>query len=232
MRIDTFCLVAITLCAAACKETSPSGSTPGAASASAAATKPTEAVNLNGAGATFPYPLYSKWISAYGNANPNVRINYQSVGSGAGIKQITDKTVDFGASDAPMTDEQLAKVDRKLLHIPTTLGAVVISYNLPDMSGELRLTGDLIGERTPVTGSVAQRHVHVAGGRDAEADARGEEVPDLDNVLGRLLHVRQDGMVGGSALGHDLRQQPQGFPHGGAVAVGGRHRQLVDDQSS
>jgi phosphate transport system substrate-binding protein len=95
---------------------------------------------LNGAGATFPYPLYSKWVAEYGLREP-VRINCQSSGSGGGIRQITERTVDFGATDAPMTDAQLAKAPGKLLHIPTTLGAVAVSYNLPEAGGKpLHLT--------------------------------------------------------------------------------------------
>ena len=94
---------------------------------------------INGAGATFPYPIYSKWFSEYYKANPGVRINYQSIGSGGGIRQLMDQTVDFGASDAPMTDAQLARAKLPILHIPTVLGAVVLTYNLPGVQGELRL---------------------------------------------------------------------------------------------
>jgi len=101
-------------------------------------------VSLNGAGATFPFPLYSKWISEYGKANPGVKINYQSVGSGAGIKQTLDKTVDFGASDAPMTEEELGKAPGKLHHIPTTLGAVVVTYNVPEVATALKLTPEVV----------------------------------------------------------------------------------------
>ena len=83
---------------------------------------------ITGAGATFPFPLYSKWFSDYNKKNPNLRFNYQSIGSGGGIKQITEKTVDFGASDAPLSEEELAKAPG-VLHIPTVLGAVVVTYN-------------------------------------------------------------------------------------------------------
>jgi phosphate transport system substrate-binding protein len=86
---------------------------------------------INGAGATFPYPIYSKWFDEYTKVDPSVRFNYQSIGSGGGQKQIMAQTVDFGASDGPMTDENLAKAPGKLLHIPTVAGAVVMSYNLP-----------------------------------------------------------------------------------------------------
>src|SRR3954467_4484103 len=87
---------------------------------------------INGAGATFPYPIYSKWFNEYAKVDPSVRFNYQSIGSGGGQKQIIAQTVDFGASDGPMSDENLAKAPGKLLHIPTVAGAVVMAYNLPD----------------------------------------------------------------------------------------------------
>src|SRR5437016_13944897 len=86
---------------------------------------------INGAGATFPYPIYSKWFDAYTKVDPSVRFNYQSIGSGGGQKQILSQTVDFGASDGPMSDDNLAKAPGKLLHIPTVAGAVVVTYNLP-----------------------------------------------------------------------------------------------------
>ena len=92
---------------------------------------------INGAGATFPFPIYSKWFSAYNKAHPDVQINYQSIGSGGGIKQITEHTVDFGASDAPLTDQQMQKAPG-IQHIPTVMGAVVIVWNLPEVK-ELRL---------------------------------------------------------------------------------------------
>ncbi len=99
---------------------------------------------INGAGATFPYPIYSKWFSEFHKVDPKIEINYQSIGSGGGIRQLLDKTIDFGASDAPMTDEQLAKSNIKILHIPTVLGAIVLTYNLPGVSKELRLTPEVI----------------------------------------------------------------------------------------
>jgi len=99
---------------------------------------------ITGAGATFPYPLYSKWFSAFHTANPSIDINYQSIGSGGGIRQLLDRTIDFGASDAPMTDEELAKGAVPIFHIPTTLGAVVITYNLAGVKGTLRLSGPVI----------------------------------------------------------------------------------------
>jgi phosphate transport system substrate-binding protein len=98
---------------------------------------------INGAGATFPYPIYSKWFDEYAKVDPSVRFNYQSIGSGGGQKQITARTVDFGASDGPMSDENLAKTPGKLLHIPTVAGADVITYNLPG-NPKLKLDGEAI----------------------------------------------------------------------------------------
>ena len=95
---------------------------------------------LNGAGATFPYPMYSKWFSEYNKLHPDIQFNYQSIGSGGGIRQVIAGTVDFGASDGPMTDEQLAQAKIKILHIPTVLGAVVPAYNVPGVIGELKFT--------------------------------------------------------------------------------------------
>jgi phosphate transport system substrate-binding protein len=95
---------------------------------------------LNAAGATFPYPIYSKWFDVYHNAHANVQINYQSIGSGGGIRQLLAGTVDFGASDGPMSDEQLGQAKFKILHFPTVLGAVVPTYNIAGVSGELNFT--------------------------------------------------------------------------------------------
>lgn len=99
---------------------------------------------LNGAGATFPYPMYSKWFSDYHTLHPDVEINYQSIGSGGGIRQVLAQTVDFGASDGPMTDQQLAEAKFKILHIPTVLGAVVPAYNIPGVSGEIKFTPEAL----------------------------------------------------------------------------------------
>ncbi len=99
---------------------------------------------INGAGATFPYPIYSKWFDEYTKVDPSARFNYQSIGSGGGIRQITEHTVDFGASDGPLTDEQLKQAPG-LTHIPTVLGAVVATYNLPG-NPKLRFTPDLLAD--------------------------------------------------------------------------------------
>ena len=101
---------------------------------------------INGAGATFPYPIYSKWFDVYQSINPDARFNYQSIGSGGGIKQITAGTVDFGATDGPMTDQQLANAPGRLFHIPMVMGAVVASYNLPGVNEGLKLTPDVVAD--------------------------------------------------------------------------------------
>jgi len=100
---------------------------------------------VNGAGATFPYPIYSKWFDEYAKVDPTVRFNYQSIGSGGGQKQILAETVDFGASDGPMSDENLAKAPGKILHIPTVAGAVVVTYNLPG-NPKLKLDGPTVAD--------------------------------------------------------------------------------------
>ena len=101
-------------------------------------------VTLNGAGASFPFPLYSKWVSEFNKIHPKVRINYQSIGSGGGIKQISEQTVDFGGTDAFMKDDALAKLGGKLHHIPTTIGAVGVTYNLKGAPAGLKLSGDVL----------------------------------------------------------------------------------------
>jgi len=101
---------------------------------------------LNGAGATFPYPMYSKWFNEYNKLHPDVQINYQSIGSGGGIRQVLAQTVDFGASDGPMTDDQLSQAKVKILHIPTVLGAVVPAYNVPGVPGEIKFTPQVLAD--------------------------------------------------------------------------------------
>lgn len=101
-------------------------------------------MRLNAAGATFPYPIYSKWFNEYHNEHPNVEINYQSIGSGGGIRQVITGTVDFGASDGPMTDQQLSEAKFKLFHIPTVMGADVPAYNVPGVNQSLHFTPEVI----------------------------------------------------------------------------------------
>jgi phosphate transport system substrate-binding protein len=105
-----------------------------------------QVVKINGAGATFPYPIYSKWFDEYHKLHPNVEINYQSIGSGGGVRQVSNQTVFFGASDQPMTNEQLAAAPGKILHFPTVLGAVVPVYNIPSVKTELKFSGPLLAD--------------------------------------------------------------------------------------
>jgi phosphate transport system substrate-binding protein len=101
-------------------------------------------VLINAAGATFPYPIYGKWFDEFGKTNPDAQINYQSIGSGGGIRQFTEGTVDFGASDMPMTDEQIDKVKNKPLHFPSVLGGLVPTYNIPGVTQELKFTPEAL----------------------------------------------------------------------------------------
>lgn len=152
----------VAACSSSGATTAPSAAAPSAAAPSAAApstgaspaesmaaggapTVPTADVQLQGAGATFPAPLYTSWFETYSGANPNIKIDYQAIGSGGGIKGITDQTVDFGASDAAMKDEEIAalKPGVKILHVPTALGAVVVIYNVPDATA-INLDADTI----------------------------------------------------------------------------------------
>jgi phosphate transport system substrate-binding protein len=110
----------------------------------AAATRAAQSIQINGAGATFPAPIYAKWFAEYNKLHSNVRINYQPLGSGAGIRQLTERTVFFGASDGPMTQDQLLAAPGKILHLPTVLGGVVPVYNLPGVSQELKFNGPVL----------------------------------------------------------------------------------------
>jgi len=101
---------------------------------------------INGAGATFPYPIYSKWFDDYAKNNPGIHFNYQSIGSGGGIRMLSNRTVDFGASDAPMTDAQIKDAGGQVLHFPTVLGADVVAYNIPGLTGKLRLSGPVVAD--------------------------------------------------------------------------------------
>ncbi len=105
-----------------------------------------QTLQINGAGATFPYPIYSKWFDEYHKLHPEIEINYQSIGSGGGIRQLSNQTVFFGASDGPMTPDQMSAAPGKILHLPTVLGGVVPVYNLPDVNAELRFTGKVIAD--------------------------------------------------------------------------------------
>jgi phosphate transport system substrate-binding protein len=141
MKIHVYALAAAVAALSACSGEPASSGPP-------AATPPGTAASgqINGAGATFPNPIYSKWFSEYNKLHPDVRINYQSLGSGAGIRQLTSGTVFFGASDQPMKDEQLAAAPGKVLHFPTVLGAVVPVYNLPEVTQPLKFSGQLLAD--------------------------------------------------------------------------------------
>jgi phosphate transport system substrate-binding protein len=106
-------------------------------------------VKINACGASFPDPIYEKWFSDYHKAHNDVQINYTANGSGGGVKGVTDGTVDFGASDMPMTDQELAAAKGKILHFPTVLGAVVPMYNVPGVTQELKFSGPTLGRHLP-----------------------------------------------------------------------------------
>src|SRR5437667_9118034 len=116
------------------------------AAALALATPAAAQVQLNGAGATFPNIIYQDWIPTFNQANADVKLNYQSIGSGGGIRQFSDGTVDFGGTDAPMTDSAIAAIQGNVLHIPTVLGAIVATYNLPGVTQQLKFTPDVLAD--------------------------------------------------------------------------------------
>ena len=137
---------------------------------------------INGAGAAFPYPLYSKWFYEYTKVDDSVNFNYQSIGSGGGIRQITAQTVDFGATDGALTDEQLKQAPGELLHIPMTAGAVVVTYNLSEVSGRLRFSPDVVADI--FLGKISKwNHPRIA------SDNPGVNLPD-ENII--VAH-RSDG---------------------------------------
>ena len=111
-----------------------------------AGTAAAQTVQINGAGATFPYPIYSKWFSEYNKLHPDIEINYQSIGSGGGIRQVTNQTVFFGATDGPMTDEQQQAAPGRILHFPSVLGGDVPVYNIPGITAELKFTGPVLAD--------------------------------------------------------------------------------------
>ncbi len=131
---------------------------------------------INGAGATFPAPIYSKWFAEYNKLHSDVRINYQPLGSGAGIRQITERTVFFGASDGPMTNEQLTAATGKILHLPTVLGAVVPIYNVPGVSQELKFSGAVLANI--FLGKITKWSDPAIAGLNA-----GIKLPDADIVV-------------------------------------------------
>ncbi len=137
MRLVRLALIALFVDSCARQETTPSSAQPAAGGA---------ALVINGAGATFPYPIYSKWFAEYGKLHPNVQINYQSIGSGGGIRQLTANTVFFGATDGPMTDEQLKAAPAPILHFPTVLGGVVPIYDIEGVTQPLRFPASVLAD--------------------------------------------------------------------------------------
>jgi len=131
-------------------------------------------VQINGAGATFPYPIYSKWFSEYNKLHPDIEVNYQSIGSGGGIRQLTNQTVFFGATDGPMTPEQQAAAPGKVLHLPTVLGGVVPIYNIPGVSAELKFTGKVIADM--VLGKVTKWNDPAIAGLNPGANLPGTDI--------------------------------------------------------
>lgn len=131
---------------------------------------------LNGAGATFPNPMYSKWFSEYHKAHPDVEINYQPIGSGGGIRQVLAGTVDFGATDGPMSDEQLRQAPVKILHLPTVLGAVVPAYNVPGVSEDLRFSPNVIA-------GICLGKISTWNDKGIAADNPGVKLPDLPIIV-------------------------------------------------
>lgn len=130
-------------------------------------------IRLQGAGATFPMPLYQKWISEYGKLHPNIKIDYQSIGSGGGVKQIQARTVDFGASDSPMKNEDLKAAPGPILHVPTVLGAVVITYNLTGVTQPLRFAPDVVAD-------IFLGKIKKWNDPRIKADNSAATIPDLD----------------------------------------------------
>ena len=139
------------------------------------------AQNINAAGATFPYPIYNRWFTEYAQAHPNVHINYQSIGSGGGVQQTSEGTVDFGASDMPVADEKIAAAKVKFWNLPTVLGAVVPVYNIPGVSQTLNFSGDVLADISLDVERPANRERQPGGEPAGQGDPAG--VP-----LGRERH--------------------------------------------
>ena len=186
---------------------------------------------INGAGATFPYPLYSKWFDEYAKVDPSVRFNYQSIGSGGGQKQILAETVDFGASDGPMSDENLSKAPGKILHLPTVAGAVVAIYNLPG-APKLKLDGPVLadifmgkitrwndpkiaamnpGEKLPGTDVVVVHRSDGSGTSYIFTDFLSSVSPGWEKTVGRNTSVKWPvglGAKGNEGVAGQVKQMP------------------------
>jgi phosphate transport system substrate-binding protein len=190
-------------------------------------------ITLNGAGASFPNPFYSKAFSEYTKINPGVRVNYQSVGSGAGVKQLTEKTVDFGGSDFPMTDDQLKAVGgpEAVVHVPTTLGAVAITYNLPSFTQPVNLDG-------PTLADIFLGNVTKWNDDKIKALNSGVDLPDTDiavvhrsdgsgttNIFSNYLSTVSDDWKSKVGVGPSLNW-PVGVGGQGNEGVAGQIKQL------
>ncbi|HXU76549.1 MAG TPA: phosphate ABC transporter substrate-binding protein PstS [Methylomirabilota bacterium] len=186
---------------------------------------------INGAGATFPYPLYSKWFDEYAKVDPSVRFNYQSIGSGGGQKQILAETVDFGASDGPMSDENLSKAPGKILHLPTVAGAVVAIYNLPG-APKLKRDGPVLadifmgkitrwndpkiaalnpGEKLPGTDLVVVHRSDGSGTSYIFTDFLSSVSPGWEKTVGRNTSVKWPvglGAKGNEGVAGQVKQMP------------------------
>jgi len=203
----------------------------GAALALAAGHARAQTIQLNGAGATFPAPIYTKWFSEYHNVHGNVQINYQAIGSGGGIRQITERTVDFGASDGPMTTEQIQSAPG-ILHFPTVMGAVVPVYNIPGVDAELKFTGPVLadifmgkttkwndkaiaslntGVRLPDTDIAVVHRADGSGTTYIFADYLGKISPEWRQKVGVATSVKWPVGVGGKGnegVAGQVKQQP------------------------
>ena len=203
-------------------------------SQTASSTSPTtsESVDLTGAGATFPYPLYSRWFSEYAQET-GIKINYQSIGSGGGIRQLSEGTVDFGASDSPMSDAEMAKAKGgPIIHIPTVLDAVVITYNVPGLSAPLNLTGKAIadvfsgkitkwndarlaslnaGVKLPATDILVVHRSDGSGTTYIFTDYLSKAVPAWNSTVGKGKEVKWPvglGAKGNEAVAGQVKQTP------------------------
>jgi phosphate transport system substrate-binding protein len=188
-----------------------------------------QAVTLTGAGATFPYAIYSKWFSDYATKT-GVNINYQSIGSGGGIRQLTEGTVDFGASDAPMSDEEMAKLKTPVLHVPTVLGAVVLSYNVPELTKPLLLTGEVIAD--VFMGKITKWNDGKIGALNPGVKLPGSDILVVHRsdgsgttyIFSDYLSAVSDSWKGGPGKGKEL-QWPVGIGGKGNEGVAGQIKQ-------
>jgi phosphate transport system substrate-binding protein len=221
-----------------------------AAALLAAATLGATAQNINGAGATFPYPIYSKWFSEYSQTHPNVKINYQPIGSGGGIRQVSEGIVDFGATDSPMTDEAIGGAKVKTMHIPTVLGAVVPVYNLKEVTQDLNFSGDVIadiylgkiskwsdpriakdnpGVKFPDNAILPVYRTDGSGTSFIFTDYLSKVSPDFKSKIGAAASVRWPvgiGQKGNEGVAGMVRQSPNSFGYVELIYARGNNMQF------